>query len=267
MERLAGKICIVTGAASAGGIGQASARRMHAEGATVVLADIAEERAREVAADLGERASAVGFDAADVDSIRSLIQTVVDRHGRIDVLYNNANPSGPEWMARDLAVADIDIDYFDESLAVTLRSYFAACKFAIPHMLEQGGGAIIQASSLQAVGGHVRGTAYAIGKAGVNTLTQYVATQYGRRGIRCNSIVIGVIMTETRRRSGAPLTAAAQPHVLTPRLGEPEDIAALAAFLASDDAAFVNGQLIYCDGGFMAHLPHAGELLRQMEEA
>jgi NAD(P)-dependent dehydrogenase (short-subunit alcohol dehydrogenase family) len=263
MRRLEGKVAIITG--GAGGIGEATARRMLAEGATVVLADIDEGRAQALAEELGEHASAVAFDAGDVESIRDLIEQTIERHRHIDILHNNAARTDPAWMSRDTTVADMDFDFFDETLAVTLRSYLAGCKFVIPHMLEQGGGAIIQTSSLNGSAGHVSGTAYGIAKAGVNVLTQYVATQYGRKGIRCNAIAVGVVMTEGRKANGAQLNAVAGPHVLTPRLGEPDDAAAIAAFLASDDAAFVNGQLIHCDGGWLAHQPHVGDLVRRME--
>jgi NAD(P)-dependent dehydrogenase (short-subunit alcohol dehydrogenase family) len=263
VERLAGKVAIVTGGAA--GIGEATVRRMIAEGATVVVADINEKGAQTLASELGENASALAFDANDVESIRSMIEQTISQHGRIDVLHNNAARTDPEFMSRDTTVVDMDFDFFDEMIAVTLRSYVAGCKFVIPHMLEQGGGAIIQTSSLNGSAGHVSGTAYGMAKAGVNVLTKYVATQYGRKGIRCNAIAVGVVMTEARKAHGARLTAVAGPHVLTPRLGEPADAAAIAAFLASEDAAFVNGQLIHCDGGWLAHQPHVGDLVRQME--
>jgi NAD(P)-dependent dehydrogenase (short-subunit alcohol dehydrogenase family) len=153
------------------------------------------------------------------------------------------------------------------SMAINARSVMIGCKHAIPRMLETGGGSIVNTSSGAAIRGALTGTAYATSKAAVNCLTLYVAAQYGKRGIRCNAILPGLIMTPavaigmTRESIDMILD-----HHLTPEAGRPEDIAAMVAFLASDDARYVTGQLLSVDGGITSHAPTYADTRRMMGE-
>ncbi len=267
--KLDGKVAIVTGAAS--GIGRASARALAAAGAAVVVADRnaagAELVAKEIAA-AGGRAAARVVDVAEEASIAAMIEAAVAAFGGLDVLHNNAAESDPGQMGRDLAVAELDAAVFDRALAVNLRGPLLGCKHAIPQLLARGGGAIVNTSSVSGLVGDLSRTAYGISKAGLDALTRYVATQYGKRGIRCNAIAPGVIETPALRANvPAEQIAIYERSHLTPRLGWPEDIAAAVVFLASDDAAFLTGQVIAVDGGLLAHHPTTADVARLAERA
>lgn len=258
MKRLEGRVAIVTG--GAGGLGAAATARFVSEGAHVVVADIDEARANEVAAEHGDKAFAFAFDAADSESVRTMIDGVASRFEKIDILYNNLALLSEAAMTQDTNVVDTPLDVWNDLMAVNAGSYFAACKFAIPHMLARGGGVIINTASGAALAGEAVRTTYGVSKAAVVALTKYVATQYGKKGVRCNTIAPGLILTDTLKRNAPELVGIMSRHILTPSLGEPEDIAALAAFLASDDSRYINGQLICCDGGLLAHHPHVAEI-------
>jgi NAD(P)-dependent dehydrogenase (short-subunit alcohol dehydrogenase family) len=261
--RLAGKVAIVTGAAS--GIGRATALRMAREGAAVLVADLngagASAVAEEIAA-AGGRAAGHAADVAEEASVVAMVEAAVAHFGGLDILHNNAAASDPALMSRDGDVADLEVAVLDRTLAVNLRGPMLGCKHAIPRMLARGGGAIVNTSSASGrVGDPVR-TAYGVSKAGLDSLTRYVATQYGKRGIRCNSIAPGVIATPALAANVPPeMIAIYERSHLTPRLGRPEDIAAAVVFLASDDAAFITGQTLGVDGGLLAHHPAFGEFL------
>jgi NAD(P)-dependent dehydrogenase (short-subunit alcohol dehydrogenase family) len=262
-SRLAGKVAIVTGAAS--GIGRATALLMAREGAAVVVADVNGAGAAAVAKEIeaaGGAALGQPADVAEEASVVAMVDAAVKRFGGLDVLHNNAAAVDPALMSRDGDVVDLDVGVLDRTLAVNLRGPMLGCKHAIPRMLERGGGAIVNTSSASALVGDPVRTAYGISKAGLDALTRYVATQYGKRGIRCNSIAPGVVATPALAANVPPeMIAIYERSHLTPRLGRPEDIAAAVAFLASDDAAFITGQTISVDGGLLAHHPAFGEFL------
>ncbi len=258
MKRLEGRVAIVTG--GAGGLGAATTARFVSEGARVVVADIDEARANEVAAEHGDKAFAFAFDAADNESVRTMIDGVARRFDKIDILYNNLALLTEVAMTQDTTVVDTPFDVWNDLMAVNAGSYFAACKFAIPHMLARGGGVIINTASGAALAGEAVRTTYGVSKAAVVALTKYVATQYGKKGVRCNTIAPGLILTDTLKRNAPELVGIMGRHILTPSLGEPEDIAALAAFLASDESRYITGQLVCCDGGLLAHHPHVAEI-------
>jgi NAD(P)-dependent dehydrogenase (short-subunit alcohol dehydrogenase family) len=258
VRRLEGRIAIVTG--GAGGIGTATAVRLTDEGARVVVADIDGERAERVAKQLGGEASAFQFDAGDATSIEALVEATVSRYGRLDILHNNAALTAPEVVRSDTTAPQVSLEVWDAVMNVNLRGYLVACKLAIPHMLQQGGGAIINTASGSGLVGDLSRIAYGTSKAGILSLTRYVATQHGREGIRCNAIAPGLIVTESTRSAVPELLSIIAKHVLTPRLGKPEDVAALVAFLASDEAGFINGETICCNGGSLIHQPHMADL-------
>jgi NAD(P)-dependent dehydrogenase (short-subunit alcohol dehydrogenase family) len=260
MQRLVDKVAIVTGGAS--GIGAATCRRLVAEGARVAIGDVDAERGRALARELGDAALAVPFDAGDVASVKALVDAAVERFGRLDVLHNNAAIMANEHIRRDSNPVDIDFDVWDRTFAVNLRGYVAGCKFAIPHLLAAGGGAIVMTASGSAHRGDLANIAYGSSKAAVVGFARYVATIYGKQGIRCNTISPGLIRTEGGQKNvqGA-MVAVMERNTLAPRLGQPEDIAAAVAWLASDEGAFVTGQDIAIDGGMLAHMPYYSDFM------
>ena len=244
--RLQGKIAVVTGAAR--GIGLACAERFAAEGAKVVVADILDEEGAAAAEKIGAEGGTAAFvpcDTGDAGQASALIATAIERFGGLDILVNNA---GIATFGDFLEVTEAD---FDKVLRVNLKGYFLVGQAAARAMVTRAGGSIINMSSVNAVMAIESITPYVVSKGGVNQLTAVMAIALAKRGVRVNAIGPGTIVTamsaglrddeEARRRllSRTPIG----------RFGEPEDIAGIALFLASDDAAYVTGQVIYADGG------------------
>jgi NAD(P)-dependent dehydrogenase (short-subunit alcohol dehydrogenase family) len=258
MERLKGKVAIITGAA--GGIGSASARRFVQEGATVIVADLFEDRAHTIAKSIGANAVGMYYDAGDDASIEAAVAETVSRFGRLDILFNNAAVTDLKIQGQDTTATDIPLEVWDKTMAVNLRGILVGCRFAVPHMIAAGGGSIINTASDSGSAGDIVRIAYGTSKGAIMTLTKYIAVQHGRQGVRCNAISPGVILTEQMKKLPVLAQTIAR-HVLTPRLGEPEDIAALAAFLAADESGYITGQTICCDGGHLAHQPQIADMM------
>jgi len=252
-NRLKGKVAIVTGAAS--GIGAATARMMAAEGARVLVSDINREGAEAVAAEIGkDMAIGIGTDAGDPQQIQAMIQTAIDRFGGLDILHNNAGNMG--ILSRDLALVDADPAVWNELLRVNLLGPMYSSRYAIPHMIKRGGGSIIHTSSVCGLQASDNLTAYSITKAGLISLAQSIATQYGKQGIRSNCIATGYTLSPYVRSKSQPEQIEVYlDQITTPNYGEPEDQAAVVVFLASDESRFVSGQVIPVDGGMSCHLP------------
>lgn len=263
IDRFKAKVAIVTGGAS--GIGEATCRRLAAEGATVVIGDINGDRAAALAAELGaefgNRASAVQFDAVDVASIERLVLGTVERFGRLDVLHNNAALTSPALHAKDTNAIDIGFDTWDLIFAANLRGYLAGCKYALPTMIKQGGGAIVNTASTGAFAGDITRMAYSVTKAAIIGLTRQIATHHGKQGIRCNAVAPGLVLSPGTRGAAANVIQVMQRHLLAPQIGEPDDLAALVCFLASDEARYINGQTYIADGGMLAHNPAMADLI------
>jgi NAD(P)-dependent dehydrogenase (short-subunit alcohol dehydrogenase family) len=249
------KVAIVTGAAS--GIGAATARVLAREGAAVVVADINGPGAEAVAKQIGGtggRAAAVTVDVAEEDQVAAMVAAAVSEFGGLDILHSNAALQDPAVMARDMAITDIDADLWDRVLRVNLRGYVLGAKHAVPAMLARGGGVIIHTTSGTGLQGELVRPAYGTSKAAVIGFTRNVATQYGKQGIRCVALALGLVATEGLRANlPQPAQEMMLGHHLTTRLAEPEDIAEVVSFLASDRAAFITGCTIPVDGGFSAH--------------
>jgi NAD(P)-dependent dehydrogenase (short-subunit alcohol dehydrogenase family) len=258
MGRLDGKVAIITGAAS--GIGQATARRVAAEGARTVVADLNADGARDVAAKIaaaGGEATAVQADLGDNDSVRAMVEAAVTAYGGLDILHNNAAATHLA-ATRDLPVSAADPDVWDETIRINLRGAMVAIQAAVPHMIARGGGSVINTASGAGLTGDLRNPAYGASKAALISLTRYVATEFGKQGIRCNAISPGfMVIGEKPGRDAVHATMLR--HALTPRVGRPEDIAALVVFLAADESAFITGQNICVDGGMLAHQPFVAD--------
>ena len=256
MSRLAGKVAIVTG--GAGGIGSATARELAREGAAVAVVDIDEANAAGVADEIrqtGGRAIAVGGDLAEEHTVRHVVQSTVAEFGRVDVLHNNAALTASAFLSRDTTVCEMSLDVWQRSLEVNLGSQLLMCKYAIPEMRKHGGGSIVNMSSGAALSGDRTRLAYGVSKSGVHTLTMYVATSEGKRGVRANTIVPGLILTDAARAHlSEDIIDGLGRATLTPYLGQPKDVADLVVFLASEQSRYITGQMISIDGGMSAHV-------------
>ena len=249
MANLAGKVVVITGAAR--GIGRSTAQVVARDGAAVVLADRDLDVAEVATREIGSAAAAVQFDATDAASIEAVIDFAMKTFGKIDVLHNNVAMTAEAW-SRDTSVLDTTLETWDLTMAINLRSMFVASKAALPHLIAGGGGSIINMASGAATSGSPGLVAYGTSKGGVMTFTKYLAIQYGRDNVRSNCILPGVIQTEQLLNvmgDNIPAVVASTPFN---RAGLPTDVAELVAFLASDAAQFLNGQMIHCDGGSSA---------------
>lgn len=250
--RMDGKVAVITG--GAGGIGFATAQLMSARGAHVVLADIAVERARELAATLPD---AVGMllDLSDESSIEAMIEQTVSHFGRLDVLHNNAALLGPEIAQNDADIETMDTDLWDRTYRVNVRGTMIACRTALPHLKASRGNIVNTVSNL-ALQGHLIQAAYASSKAAIIQLTRSIATSHGRFGVRCNAVAPGMTMTPALKEAFPPtLRKAVEDETLRDQLGDPEDIAEAVAFLASNAARNITGQVLVSDGGCASHVP------------
>ena len=248
--RLAGKVAIITGAAS--GIGRAAALLFATEGAKVVIADVDEERGRAVEGEIGDEALFVRTDVADGAQVRALVQAAVRRFGRLTTLYNNAAPV--ELVnTEDRSVTDLPEEVFDRMIAVILRGTYLCCKHAIPEIVRAGGGSVINTSTVDAIVGQGGYDAYAAAKGGVLSLTRAMAVGYARHGVRVNAILPGFVRTPaTEPWLARDASRRVMESLHLTRIGEPEDIARFALYLASDESEYVTGGWHAIDGGFSA---------------
>jgi NAD(P)-dependent dehydrogenase (short-subunit alcohol dehydrogenase family) len=243
--RLQDRVAVVTGAGS--GIGLATVRRFAAEGARVVCVDIDAEAGKRAAEECG--GEFVATDVADEAAVRDLFDGVAARHGRVDIAFNNAGISPPE----DDSILDTGLDAWERVLKVNTTSVFLCCKYAIPHMRRQGKGSIINTASFVALmGAATSQIAYTASKGGVLAMTRELGVQFAREGIRVNALCPGPVATPLLLELFAadPERAARRlVHVPMGRFGQPEEIAAAVAFLASDDASFMTAAQFVVDGG------------------
>jgi NAD(P)-dependent dehydrogenase (short-subunit alcohol dehydrogenase family) len=255
--QLKDKVAVITGAA--GGIGAATARIMAQRGAALVLADLRLDAAEHVAhriVEAGGNAVAAPLDLASEDAIAGLVRRTLETFGRIDVLHNNAADLSPEVTMRDGDVESMDAVIWDRVFRVNVRGTMLCCKHALPHMVARGGGSIINTASNLGLQGNLAQAAYSASKAAILQLTRSIAASHGRRGVRCNAVSPGLVLTAAALENLPPrLHEIVASETLTPYLGAPEDIATVVAFLASDEARYVTGQNWIADGGTVSHVP------------
>ncbi len=251
--RLANKVAIITGAA--GGMGKVGAELFAQEGASVVVADVMSKEGEEAARNIreaGGKAIFVKTNVANEDEVKQMVTTAIDTFGRVDILYNNAGIMPTE----DGSVTDITEATWDRILDINLKSAFLCCKHTIPHMVQQGGGSIINVASFVAfLGCTVPQDAYTVSKGGMLSLTKSLAIQYGRHKIRSNAICPGPIETPLLRTLWTSEDARNLRLNRIPlgRFGEAKDIVYMALYLASDESAWTTGAWLMVDGGISSN--------------
>jgi len=266
MGTLDGKVAIIAGGAT--NQGAESAKLMAKQGAKVVVGDLNIKDAEATAAEIrrnGGEAVAFKLDISREEDVRALVEYAVNTYGGVDVLHNNVAALGAidNTIAADYAgdILKIDMAVYDHTMAVNLRGFILTMRYAVPEMIKRGGGSIINTSSIASIETGMSGHAYAISKAGVNTLTRAVAAAYGQYRIRCNAVIPGSVArtgnVNMTRPPGHPLYIDPnKPPQPGPKRGLPRDIANLVVFLASDETAgYINGSLIQIDGGPMGRGP------------
>ena len=243
--RLDGRVAVVTGGAS--GIGLATIRRFHQEGARVVVADVDGDAAAAAAAEVG--GLAIQVDVTDSDGVEAMFQRTVDELGSVDVAFNNAGISPPD----DDSILVTGLEAWQRVQEVNLTSVFLCCKHVIPHMQRQGRGSIINTASFVAtLGAATSQISYTASKGGVLAMSRELGVEFARQGIRVNALCPGPVNTPLLQELFAKDPERAQRrlvHVPMGRFAEPEEIAAAVAFLASDDASFMTAAQFVVDGG------------------
>ena len=250
MGRLQGKVAIITGASA--GIGKASSKLFADEGCSLGLVDINETDGQKLAEDIrksGGKATFIKADVSNAEQLEAAIESFVQEFGGIDILYNNAGGATP----RDDHLLNMPLDEFDHAIALNLFGPFAACKFIIPHMDKRGGGSIINTASIRTMIGTTGADGYTSAKGGIVSLTRALAVQCASKGIRVNAIAPGAVLTERVKalidagNDSGPDQKMAERHLLG--MGEPEQVASVALFFASEDSRWVTGQILPVDGG------------------
>ena len=248
MGRLENKVAVITGAAS--GIGRASAVRFAAEGARVVVADLAIDEGTALANEI--HGTYVHVDVADESSVRALYETASSTYGGVDILFNNAGISPPE----DDSILTTDLAAWRRVQEVNLTSVYLCCRYGIPHLQARGGGSVINTASFVAVMGSATSQiSYTASKGGVLSMSRELAVQFAREKIRVNALCPGPVNTPLLQELFAKdheRAARRLVHIPMGRFAEPEEIAAAALFLASDDASFVTATTFLVDGGINA---------------
>jgi 3-oxoacyl-[acyl-carrier protein] reductase len=244
MARFTDKVVLVTGAGS--GIGRAIARQAHAEGAHVVAVDVVPSGVQELAEELDSgRVLPVELDIRD--RVDAVVDDVVEKLGGVDVLFNNAGVSDQFTPA-----ADTSDELWDSVVGVNLIGPFRLARRVLPSMIARGGGAIVNTGSVASVVGGAGGAAYTVSKHGILGLTRSLAIDYGSKGVRVNAVLPGAIRTGLTSSEDALVEGADDAIAATPagRWAEPEEVAKIAVFLASDDASFIYGSAYTVDGGW-----------------
>src|SRR4051795_6807210 len=246
--RLEGKVCVITGAG--GGMGADAAARFVEEGAQVAVADIDGAAAEKVGGEVG--GLPVRVDVCDEASVRAMYATTAERFSGIDVLYNNAGISP----ADDASILETDLDAWERVQAVNTRGVYLCCKHGIPHLLERGGGSVINVASFVALVGEATSQiSYTASKGAVLSLSKELGVQFARQGVRVNALCPGPVETPLLLRIWSETPGAAERrlvHLPMGRLARPREVVNAALFLASDESSYVNGATFLVDGGLTA---------------
>ena len=254
MGRLVGKRAVITGAGS--GIARAATRMFIAEGAQVAVAEIDEEKGQASAAEAGEAAFYIRTDVPDEASVEATMAEAKDRLGGIDILFNCAGGS----LLDDNSVTEVDMSAWDHTIPLDLKGPFLCCRHGVPKLIESGGGAIVTVSSVVALRGNHPAHVYSAAKGGIISLTRSLAGAYSDQGVRANAICPGLIKPQRildryieRERPNSRVGSVGTFESYPFGVGEPEDIANIALFLASDESRMVNGAIIPAEGGISAY--------------
>lgn len=250
--RLEGKIALITGGAA--GIGKATARRFAEEGALVAICDTNQQAGAQAVAEIGPAATFCRVDVARREEVETWVADVLRQHRRIDILVNNAGIVRDDLLVKmkdgELTKQMSEAD-FDLVLAINLKGVFNCTQAIAPVMIRQGGGVILNASSIVGLDGNFGQTNYVASKAGVIGMTKVWARELGRHNIRVNAVAPGFIVTEILSAMPQKVIAAMQARIPLERLGDPSDIANAYLFLASDEARFISGTTLRVDGGMV----------------
>lgn len=258
MPNLSGKIALVTSGTR--GIGLQCVNKLATNGATVYIGARRLESANKICNELmanGYQVKSVYFDATKIETYESMISEILSSEGRLDILVNNYGGTNSKT---DLDLVNGSTETFFETLNRNISSVYLPCKFAIPQMIKQNGGSIINISSIGSILPDVSRLGYSVSKAAINSLTQNIAVQYANHGIRCNAILPGLIATDAALQNMSnDFIETFLKHVPLHRFGQPNDIANAVLFLASDDSSFITGEFLEVAGGFGIPSPMYGE--------
>jgi meso-butanediol dehydrogenase/(S,S)-butanediol dehydrogenase/diacetyl reductase len=256
MGKLHNKVSLITGAAS--GIGAATAKLFADEGATVIVVDIDEANGRRVSEEIGDSGVFYKANVSEPVEVEAMVRFAVEQFGGLDVLHNNVATAGAV-----AAVGDMPIEAWQQAITVSLSGVFYGMRFALPQMVAQGGGVIVNTASVSGLAADYMLGAYNAAKAGVINLTRTAAIEYARKNIRVNAVCPGSIATPPllralREGEGRRLL---EDHHPIGRLGRPEEIARVVLFLASEESSFMTGSIVVADGGISAHTGFFGHPL------
>lgn len=261
MRKLEGKTALVT--ACNRGIGKAVVDILSEEGAHVYMAVRRPEAAQELADawnQQGRRISVVTYDGYDLSTIEPMVKKVFEDAGRIDILVNNQGGNG-KGVSEDLDVVNTPLESFQSQLDFNLGGTYSACKAAIPYMIKGGGGSIVNIASMNGEFADMVRIGYGVSKSAVDKLTQNIAMQYGRSGIRCNAVAPGFIKTEAALSLPQEFIDGYIRHLPIKRLGEVEDIAKAVLFFAGEDSSWISGQVLQVAGGFGCGTPMFADMV------
>ncbi|MFS0876942.1 3-oxoacyl-ACP reductase FabG [Solibacillus isronensis] len=241
--RLENKVAIITG--GAGGIGLAAVKRFLEEGAKVAIVDYDKQQGEKIEAELGENVAFFAIDVSKLADVKEMVEQVVDRFGKIDILINNAG------ITRDATLVKMSEEDFEKVIQINLNGVYYCTQAVAPHMIAQGSGKIISTSSVSGVYGNFGQTNYAATKAGIIGMTKTWAKELGRKGINVNAVAPGFTATPMVEKMPEKVLQQMEGITSLQRLGKPEDIANAYLFLASDEASYITGHVLQVDGGIM----------------
>ena len=249
MEGLKGKVIVIAGA---GGISDGTAKFLGQNGVCLVVGDILKENADRcvnVAKEVGGDGVSTKMDISKPDDVKKLMNLAIETYGKINGLFNVAANINPDEVAKDTNPVDIDLIDWQRNIDVNLTGYLLTSKYAIPHILKSGGGSIVNTISDAVYAGMHDKVAYSVTKAGIGALTRNIAARFGKQGIRCNAVSPGLVLTESGIKNSGHLVEMVLQMIPAPRVGKPEDMASIVAFLLSDLSEWITGQTICIDGG------------------